>query len=135
MSANTIKAIELDTTDPKYATLHKLRRTLEAAGVIFIEPDDAWTWGSSQQVPTGQEVGVTCGTKPGDGRMRGWVVLGHSTPSSLLLGLDWPAPFQSGPLSRQFEMAALYGALGRGNGNLRHQNWFVARGRGRKGCG
>ena len=41
VSANAIKAIELGKTDPKYSTLHKLRRTLEDAGVIFIEPDNA----------------------------------------------------------------------------------------------
>ena len=38
--ANTIKNFESGTSDPKLSTLHKWRRALEAAGVMFIDPDD-----------------------------------------------------------------------------------------------
>jgi len=38
--ANTIKNFESGTSDPKLSMLHKWRRALEAAGVMFIDPDD-----------------------------------------------------------------------------------------------
>jgi transcriptional regulator with XRE-family HTH domain len=38
VSANTIKGFERGGSDPKLSTLHKWRRALETAGVIFIEP-------------------------------------------------------------------------------------------------
>ena len=38
--ANTIKNFESGTSDPKLSTLHKWRRALEEAGVLFIDPDE-----------------------------------------------------------------------------------------------
>ncbi len=38
--ANTIRNFEHGTSDPKLSTLHKWRRALEAAGVMFIDPDE-----------------------------------------------------------------------------------------------
>jgi predicted transcriptional regulator len=38
--ANTIKNFESGTSDPKLSTLHKWRRALQAARVMFIDPDD-----------------------------------------------------------------------------------------------
>jgi transcriptional regulator with XRE-family HTH domain len=38
VSANTIKGFERGSSDPKLSTLHKWRRALEAAGVVFIDP-------------------------------------------------------------------------------------------------
>ena len=38
--ANTIRNFEHGISDPKLSTLHKWRRALEAAGVMFIDPDD-----------------------------------------------------------------------------------------------
>jgi predicted transcriptional regulator len=37
--AITTKQFENGDTDPRLSTLHKWRRALEAAGVMFIEPD------------------------------------------------------------------------------------------------
>ena len=37
---NTVKGFERGGSDPKLSTLHKWRRALEAAGVIFIDPDE-----------------------------------------------------------------------------------------------
>ena len=39
VSRNTVKGFERGISDPKLSTLHKWRRALEAAGVIFIDPD------------------------------------------------------------------------------------------------
>src|SRR5262245_43481088 len=39
VSSNTVKGFERGNSDPKLSTLHKWRRALEAAGVIFIDPD------------------------------------------------------------------------------------------------
>ena len=36
----THKQFENGDTDPRLSTLHKWRRALEAAGVMFIDPDD-----------------------------------------------------------------------------------------------
>jgi hypothetical protein len=36
----TQKPFENGDTDPRLSTLHKWRRALEAAGVMFIDPDD-----------------------------------------------------------------------------------------------
>jgi transcriptional regulator with XRE-family HTH domain len=38
--AITTKQFENGDTDPRLSTLHKWRRALEAAGVIFIDPDE-----------------------------------------------------------------------------------------------
>jgi predicted transcriptional regulator len=38
--AITTKQFENGDTDPRLSTLHKWRRALEAAGVMFIDPDD-----------------------------------------------------------------------------------------------
>jgi transcriptional regulator with XRE-family HTH domain len=37
--ANTIRNFEHGVSDPKLSTLHKWRRALEAAGVLFIDPN------------------------------------------------------------------------------------------------
>lgn len=37
-SFETLKNYELRGTDPRYRTMQKWRRTLEAAGVVFLEP-------------------------------------------------------------------------------------------------
>jgi hypothetical protein len=37
---NTVKGFERGGSDPKLSTLHKWRRALEAAGVMFIDPDE-----------------------------------------------------------------------------------------------
>jgi hypothetical protein len=37
--ANTIRNFEHGVSDPKLSTLHKWRRALEAAGVMFIDPN------------------------------------------------------------------------------------------------
>src|ERR1700687_4302073 len=40
VGAPTVKDFELNGSDPRQGTVHKLQRALEAAGVRFIEPDD-----------------------------------------------------------------------------------------------
>jgi transcriptional regulator with XRE-family HTH domain len=40
VGAGTIKDFEINDSDPKQGTVHKWRRALEAAGVIFIDEDD-----------------------------------------------------------------------------------------------
>jgi transcriptional regulator with XRE-family HTH domain len=40
VSRNTVKGFERNGSDPKLSTLHKWRRALEAAGVMFIDPDE-----------------------------------------------------------------------------------------------
>ena len=42
VARNTVKGFERDGTDPKLSTLHKWRRALEAAGVMFIDPDEKY---------------------------------------------------------------------------------------------
>ena len=41
MSAQAIREFELGSSDPKMGTVQKWRRALEAAGVQFIDADDA----------------------------------------------------------------------------------------------
>jgi predicted transcriptional regulator len=38
----TTRQFELGKTDPRQTTVHKWRRALERAGVVFLEADDQW---------------------------------------------------------------------------------------------